>query len=192
MLEMLWKLFISFFQVGLFSFGGGYASLPLIREQVVDINKWLRMDEFADLVTISQMTPGPVGINAATFTGTRMAGVAGAIVATVGNVAAPCIILAIIGGIYFRYTKTQLIGDIMSTLRPAVTAMMWAAALDLIIIALLPNFLSFASLGSFDFVALGLFLGSLALLIFTKMRPIAVMLLSGVVGGAIYWFTGTP
>ena len=76
------QLFWSFFQIGLFSIGGGYAALPLIQAQVVDTYGWMTMTEFTDIITISQMTPGPIAINAATFVGTRIAGPAGAAVAT--------------------------------------------------------------------------------------------------------------
>lgn len=76
------KLFLSFLQIGLFSFGGGYASLPLIREQVVEQNTWLSMSEFTDLITISQMTPGPIAVNSATFVGIKIAGIGGAVCAT--------------------------------------------------------------------------------------------------------------
>ncbi|HBT66081.1 MAG TPA: chromate transporter, partial [Ruminococcaceae bacterium] len=68
------KLFWSFFQIGLFSIGGGYAAMPLIQKQVVDMNHWLSMNEFVDVVTISQMTPGPIAINSATFVGMRVSG----------------------------------------------------------------------------------------------------------------------
>ena len=68
------KLFWSFFQIGLFSVGGGYAAMPLIQSQVVDLHHWLSMQEFADIVTIAEMTPGPIAINAATFVGTRVTG----------------------------------------------------------------------------------------------------------------------
>ena len=73
-------LFVSFLQVGMFSFGGGYAAMPLIQEQVVTIHHWLDISEFTDLVTISQMTPGPISINAATFVGIKVAGIPGAVV----------------------------------------------------------------------------------------------------------------
>ena len=75
------QLFVSFFKVGLFAFGGGYAALPLIQEQVISENAWLSMNEFTHLVTISQMTPGPIALNAATFVGTKVAGIPGSIVA---------------------------------------------------------------------------------------------------------------
>lgn len=71
------KLFLAFFQVGLFSFGGGYASLPLIQNQVVSQNGWLRADEFTDLISLSQLTPGAIAINASSFAGMRVAGIGG-------------------------------------------------------------------------------------------------------------------
>ena len=76
---MLIKLFISFFKVGLFSFGGGYAALPLIQEEVVNLNSWLSISEFNNLITISQMTPGPIDINSSYFVGTRVYGLSGSI-----------------------------------------------------------------------------------------------------------------
>ena len=73
------QLFLSFLQVGLFSFGGGYAALPLIQSQIVDAHRWLDVKEFTDLITLSQMTPGPIAINSATFVGIKVAGVPGAL-----------------------------------------------------------------------------------------------------------------
>ena len=78
-------LFISFFQIGLLSFGGGMAAIPLIQEQVVDGHGWLSMTEFTDLITIAEMTPGPITINSSTFVGIRTAGLPGAIIATVSS-----------------------------------------------------------------------------------------------------------
>ena len=88
-----WELFLSFLQVGLFSFGGGYAAMPLIRGQVVTVHHWLSMSEFTDLITISQMTPGPIAVNSATFVGTKIAGTLGALVATFGCILPSCIIV---------------------------------------------------------------------------------------------------
>ena len=73
------QLFLSFLQIGLFSFGGGYAAMPLLQEQLVARNGWLSVQEFADLVTIAEMTPGPIAVNAATFVGTKLAGLPGAL-----------------------------------------------------------------------------------------------------------------
>ena len=76
------QLFLSFIQIGLFSFGGGYAAIPLIQDQVVSIHGWLSMKEFTDLITISQMTPGPIAVNSATFVGIKIAGIPGALTAS--------------------------------------------------------------------------------------------------------------
>ena len=78
------KLFLSFLKIGTFSFGGGYAMLPFIQKEVVEKNQWITMTDFTDIIGISQMTPGPVAINSATFVGYRVAGVLGSIVATIG------------------------------------------------------------------------------------------------------------
>ena len=77
-----WELFWSFVKVGLFCVGGGYASMPLIQAEVIDNHAWMTMAQFIDIFTISQMTPGPIGINAATFVGTKVAGLPGAVAAT--------------------------------------------------------------------------------------------------------------
>ena len=87
------QLFFSFLQVGLFSFGGGYAAMPLIQEQIVTKHGWLNMVEFTDLISISQMTPGPIAVNSATFVGNKIAGITGALVATAGCIFPSCIIL---------------------------------------------------------------------------------------------------
>ena len=83
------QLFLAFAQIGLFSFGGGYAAVPLIQSQIVEIHHWMEMDQFADLITIAEMTPGPIAINCATFVGQQVAGVPGAILCTLGYVAPP-------------------------------------------------------------------------------------------------------
>ena len=86
------QLFWSFLQIGLFSFGGGYAAMPLIQGQVVTSHGWLTMSEFTDLITISQMTPGPIAVNSATFVGLKIAGIPGAVVATVGCIFHPALL----------------------------------------------------------------------------------------------------
>lgn len=90
---ILIQLFLRFLQIGAFSFGGSYAAMPLIQSQIVDLNHWLDFSEFTDLITISQMTPGPIAINSATFVGIKIAGILGAIVATIGCVLPSCILV---------------------------------------------------------------------------------------------------
>ena len=85
------QLFLAFLQIGAFSFGGGYAAMPLIKAQVIDRYAWLTMADFTDLVTIAEMTPGPIAVNSATFVGNQVAGIPGAIVATFGVILPSCI-----------------------------------------------------------------------------------------------------
>ena len=117
------ELFWSFFQVGLFSFGGGYAAMPLIQAQVVDKFGWLSMSEFTDVITISQMTPGPIAINSATFVGMRIAGIPGALVATLGCVVPSCCVAILLAKLYLKYRNLDLIHGALSGLRPAVVAL---------------------------------------------------------------------
>ena len=117
------ELFLSFLQIGLFSFGGGYAAMPLIQGQVVNGHHWLSMTEFTDLITISQMTPGPIAVNSATFVGIRIAGIPGALVATLGCILPSCLIVTLIASFYLKYRNLSVFQSVLATLRPAVVAM---------------------------------------------------------------------
>lgn len=99
------QLFWSFFQIGLFSIGGGYAAMPLTQQQVVDQHAWLTMAQFADIMTIAEMTPGPIAINSATFVGIRVAGLPGAIVATAGYVLPSCAIVLALAFVYYHFSR---------------------------------------------------------------------------------------
>ena len=131
-MTVLLQLFWSFFQIGLFSIGGGYAAMPLIQHQVVDLHGWLTMQEFVDIVTISQMTPGPIAINSATFVGTRIAGLPGAIIATIGCVFPSCIIVLTLAWVYYRYRTLSVVQGVLGGLRPAVVAMIASAGVSIL------------------------------------------------------------
>lgn len=177
------QLFLSFLQIGAFSFGGGYAAMPLIQNQVVQLHPWLSQSEFTDLITISQMTPGPIAVNSATFVGTRIAGVPGALAATIGCVLPSCILVTILAKIYLKYRSLSLLQGILKSLRPAVIAMIAAAGVSILVTAFRGNDISSlhldAILSSTNIRAVGIFLLSLILLARFKMDPIHVMLLSG-------------
>lgn len=130
------QLFVSFCIVGVLAFGGGYAALPLIQEQCVDLHHWLSMSEFSDLLTISQITPGPIAINSATFVGMKVAGIPGAVVASLGFVFPPFVIVSLIYFLFRKYGKLMLMQDILSGLKPAVVGLIAVAALRVIIEAL--------------------------------------------------------
>lgn len=168
------KLFFSFFQIGFVSFGGGYAAMAPIYRQVVELNHWLTAREFADLITISQMTPGPISLNSATFIGLQVAGIPGAVAATIGNVTPSILIVLILAYVYFRFNKLKIIQGVLESLRPAVIALIAAAGISLFSSAMFtPNL---------DYINLLVFLGVLLLLSKTKLDPTVVMLFSGVLG----------
>lgn len=181
-----WQLFCSFFQIGLFSIGGGYAAMPLIQNQVVDIHPWLTMTQFADIITIAEMTPGPIAINSATFVGIQVAGLPGAIVATIGCVFPSCVIVLTLASIYYRFRGLNLVQGILHGLRPAVIAMIGSAGLSLFILAIYGQRTLPADFMSFDVIALFLFAASFLALRKWKPNPIWVMVIAGVVGTFLY------
>lgn len=180
------QLFWSFFQVGLFSFGGGYAALPLIQEQVLKTNSWLTSAEFMDVLTISQMTPGPIALNASTFVGTKVAGIPGAIIATVGCVTPSCIIVLILATLYYKYKGLSIVQGIIKGLRPAVVALIASAGISIFLTALFNKDTLPIQLADLNLIAVALFLVSLFLLRKYKMNQIYVMLLAGAAGVIIY------
>ena len=177
-IQLLW----SFIQIGLFSIGGGYASLPLIEHQVVDVHGWLTASQLTDIVTISQMTPGPIALNAATFVGTRIGGLPGAIVATLGCVLPSCIIVLALAWVYTKYKDLGLLRGILAGLRPAVVALIASAGLTILISALFVNDVLPHALSDVDGIAVVLFVLSLVILRKWKPDPILVMVGSGVTG----------
>lgn len=182
------ELFWSFFQIGLFSIGGGYAAMPLIQEQVVDIHPWLTMTQFADIITIAEMTPGPIAINSATFVGIQIAGLPGALVATLGCVVPSCIIVMTLAYVYYRFRGLRMVQGVLAGLRPAVIAMIASAGLSLFSLAVYGQRSFPENLLSLDVVAVVIF-GLACLLQWKgKRSPIQVMLLSGLLGVVLYAF----
>ena len=173
------QLFLSFLQIGAFSFGGGYAAMPLIQAQVVDLHHWLSLGEFTDLVTISQMTPGPIAINSATFVGLKIAGFSGALCATFGCILPSCIIVSVIAWIYMKYRKMTLLQGVLNSLRPAVVSLIGAAGLSIIITAFF-GAQGVMALQNLKVQAVVIFAVSVYLLRWRHMNPITVMLLAGV------------
>ena len=131
-MNILLLLYWEFCKIGLFCVGGGYASLPWIQAAVVDDYHWLTMTEFIDIFTISQMTPGPIGINAATFVGTKIAGTPGAIAATIGFITPSLILCLLITYLMKKYGELSVIKGTLNGLRPAVVALICTAGLSFI------------------------------------------------------------
>ena len=183
---ILAELFWSFFQIGLFSIGGGYAAMPLIQQQVVDLHPWLTMQQFADIMTIAEMTPGPIAINSATFVGIRVAGFPGAIVATLGCIFPSCIIVLTLAYVYYRFRGLSIVQGVLVGLRPAVVAMIASAGLSLLIMALYGERAIPTDVFSFDLIALVLFSAGFFVLRKWKLSPLWVMAGCGAAGVILY------
>lgn len=176
-------LFWSFFQIGLFSVGGGYAAMPFIQHQVVELHPWLTLEEFAHVVAIAEMTPGPIAINAATFVGIRIGGIPGALTATAGCVLPSCILVLALAWAYYRFRGLALVQGVLAGLRPAVTAMIASAGVTLVGLALCVSQPGTGDIGPLRLASLCLFAAGLALLRLRKASPLAVLARRGSGGG---------
>lgn len=179
-------LFWSFFKIGLFSIGGGYAAMPLIQSQVVDLNEWLTISQFADIMTIAEMTPGPIAINSATFVGIQIAGLPGAIVATVGCVFPSCMIVMTLAYVYYRFRGLNMVQGILAGLRPAVVAMIASAGISLLILALYGERNLPSDFTHPDWISAAIFALAFIILRVLKIKPLWVMAGSGVMGVILY------
>lgn len=183
---ILLKLFWSFFQIGMFSIGGGMAAMPLIQNQVVSLHHWLTLTEFTDLITIAEMTPGPIAINSATFVGIRIAGIPGAIVATIGCIFPSCVIVSLLAWIYFKFKELTVVQGILSGLRPTIVALIASAGLSIFILVVWGEDGFSTNPLTINLVSVLLFTVAIFILRKWKPNPIYVMLGSGIIGGAIY------
>lgn len=180
------KLFWSFFQIGLFSIGGGYAAMPLIQTQIVEINQWLTMTEFTDLITISQMTPGPIAVNSATFVGIQIAGLGGAIISTLGCILPSCLIVSSLAYVYYKYKNLKAIQSILAGLRPAVVALIASAGLSIVVMAFWGEQGITLNYIDINYISVCIFTISIIILRKYKPNPIYVMAGSGVIGMIAY------
>ena len=198
MIELLGQLFVTFFFIGLFNFGGGGAMLSLIQGQVVTAHEWISQEMFTDIVAISQSTPGPIGINCATYVGYEVlqeagfgpwAGILGSCLATFAVVLPSFFVFFLIIKVFNKFHESRTFEDAMRALRPAVAGLIGAAALVLIFrtgwTGLQPQ-LSLLTENFPDWKAWLLFAAAFALGISKKAGPIAIILGAGVLGLLIY------
>ena len=185
---LLLKLFFAFIQVGLFSVGGGYAAIPLIQEQIVNIYGLMTLEEFSDLITIAEMTPGPISINSSTFVGTRLAGPLGAIICTLGCIIPSFIICLTLAHFYYKYRNLGGVQTVLSSLRPAVVALIGSAGVSILMLALFQADFSSFQFKDFHIIEFGLFGVSLFLLrkYKEKISAISIIFGTGIVGTILY------
>ena len=190
---VIWlKLFWTFFKIGLFGFGGGYGMLSLIQNEVVENHQWISNSEFTDIVAVSQMTPGPIGINSATYVGykaienvgmSRTQAIFGSLLASFSVMLPSFILMLLISAFFMRYKDHNSVQTVLKWLRPVVVGMLAAAVLLL---------LNEENLGAFNkdnlqlYVSIGLFALAFVATYFWKIGPIKVILLAGLFGGIFY------
>ncbi|MDO4318752.1 MAG: chromate transporter [Lachnospiraceae bacterium] len=187
---LLLKLFFAFIQVGLFSVGGGYAAIPLIQEQIVSVHGLMTLEEFSDLITVAEMTPGPISINSATFVGMRIAGIPGVLLCSIGCIIPSFCICLLLAHFYYKYRSVGGVQVVLGAMRPAVVALIASAGASILMLALFQAELSDAAFGDLRFVELGIFIAALVILRKFKISAVAIILGSGVVGTVIYALMG--
>ena len=126
------KLFLEFFHIGLFSFGGGYATLPFLYH-IADVQKWYTTKELADMIAISSITPGPIGVNVATFAGSKTAGILGSLIATTSVILPSFIIVVIISKVLEQFKHNKYVRSVIYTLKPAGCGLLAAVGVDMFI-----------------------------------------------------------
>lgn len=186
------ELFLTFFQIGLFGFGGGYAMLSMIQGEVVTSHHWISASEFTDIVAVSQMTPGPIGINSATYVGytaivnagySPIWGILGSITATFAVVLPSFILMIAISRFFLKYQKHPMVEAVFKGLRPAVVGLLAAASLVL----MTPE-----NFGSYDtdryqfIISIIIFLAAFIGTRKFKMNPILMIVLCGMAGFLLY------
>ncbi len=183
------KLFLTFFEIGLFTFGGGYAMLPLIEEKAIS-NNWLQPTELINFIAVSESTPGPFAINISTYVGTETAGIVGALFATIGVVTPSFIIILIVAKFYEKFRSSRIMSGCMSGLKPAVIGLIGAAALS---VGKGVFFLSGFSISVFTDTTFYISIAIFALMLFLeakKLHPIIIICLSAAIGIAAGYALG--
>ena len=183
------RLCATFLLLGAFSFGGGLGSMELIRSRVVNQQGWMTDAEFTDIISISEMTPGPLGINIASFVGVRVAGVPGTVIATLSYVLPSFFLVMLLALCYYRWRQLDLVKGFLKGLRPAVAAMVMTTAVKLTANALWGGLDKFPGAET-NLTALALCAVCTGLLLAKKLTPVKAILFSGAVGACIYAVLG--
>ena len=173
------ELFVTFFKIGLFTIGGGYAMLPLIQADV-QAHGWMTAEELVNFIAVSESTPGPFAVNVSTYVGAELAGLTGALCATLGVVLPSFLIILLVARFYAAFRASAIISGAMSGLRPAVIGMIGAAAVSVGQTVFAPD--GVQALAGYPLAcSLAIFV-LMAFLTHRKLHPIAIILLSALLG----------
>lgn len=186
------ELFYTFFKIGLFSFGGGYGMLSVIQGEVVSHHRWLSAAEFTDIVAVSQMTPGPIGINSATYVGytavlncgsPEWLAVIGSLVASLAVMLPSLVLMLVVSRFFMKHSKNRNVEAVFAALRPTVVGLIASAAL---LLMTKENFGSPVETPLQFGVSVTLFVAAFVAMKFFKVSPILILLLAGAFGGVFY------
>lgn len=178
------RLFLSFFKIGLFSFGGGYAMIPLIQSENA-MYKWISSSDLIDIIAISEMTPGPVAVNSATFIGYNAGGILGGLIATIGVALPSLLLILIVANVFFKFNNHPLKTMAFYGIRPVIAGLIISAALVVGQTAFLKNGVNLNEANILQLISLQnvfIFVLSLFLLLKTKINPVMIILISGILG----------
>ncbi len=186
-MQSLWQLFLAFLQIGLFSIGGGYAVIPAIQQQVVNTYGWISQQTFTDIITISQMTPGPLAVNTSTFVGIRIAGIPGAIVATVGCILAGVTISLLLYVFFQKHSESAYAAEVLRGLKAASVGLIMGAAATILMLTFFGTSV-FSAVSGVEWPAVVVCGVSLFVLRKWKVNPILLLMAAGAVGALVYGF----
>lgn len=176
------ELFLTFLSIGAFTFGGGYAMLPLIQKAVLD-NNWLTEEAIVNFIAVSESTPGPFAINISTYVGMETGGFLGAVCATLGVVVPSFVIILIVARVYKQFQESKVVKGCMSGLRPTVIGLIGAAVLTIGKTVFFPTGFALSSIDPYNFVVSLIICILGVLLIFKKkVHPIVLIVASAVLG----------
>jgi chromate transporter len=178
---ILIELFWTFLMIGFVAFGGGYAMIPLIQQEVVERHGWMNVAEFTDMIGVAGMSPGPIATNIAIFVGMHQAGIGGAMIAALGMVLPSLAIIVAAGAIFFKIHHNKWMQSSLYGLRSVVTGLILYAA---VVFALRNGLVS--SVSWFTLSQVLIFAGSLAALLLFRKHPLGIIVISGLIGIALY------
>jgi len=173
-MELIGSLFLTFLKIGAFAFGGGFAAIPLIQSDVVTSHAWISGSEFADIMAVASMTPGPIAVNSATYVGYKISGILGGIIATFGVVLISFVAIGIIAQVMSKFSDNKYVIAVFEVLRPVIIALIAFAAI------------STGKSAFVDYREIIIFVSAMAILLKTKTHPIAIITGFGILGALIY------
>lgn len=166
---MLWEMFLTFFKIGAFTFGGGFAMIPIIQQEVVEKRNWVEEENFIDTISIAQSSPGPIAVNSSIFVGYQIKGVRGAIVATIGTVLPSFMTILLIAKFFYQFKDLEIVNKVFMGIRPAVVALIFSTVFGLVYKS------------RFTYIGLSIALIVTLIIVFLNINPVFIVIAGGLI-----------